>query len=127
MLPWSITTTSSDCSSSDSADERAIAEQVDIIFPNQDGRGVHANISGAGVIATAPNKENAIRFLEYLTTPEAQAFFAQGNHEFPVVEGVKLDPVLEQWGEVKTDAVNAAKLGENNPDAVKLMDRVGWK
>jgi iron(III) transport system substrate-binding protein len=112
---------------SDSADDRAIAEQVDIIFPNQDGRGAHANISGAGVIATAPNKENAIRFLEYLTTPEAQAFFAQGNHEFPVVEGVKLDPVLEQWAEIKTDAVNAAKLGENNPEAVKLMDRVGWK
>ena len=79
------------------------------------------------MIATAPNKENAIRFLEYLTTPEAQAFFAQGNHEFPVVEGVKLDPVLEQWAEVKTDAVNAAKLGENNPEAVKLMDRVGWR
>jgi iron(III) transport system substrate-binding protein len=112
---------------SDSADDRAIAEQVDIIFPNQDGRGAHANISGAGVIAAAPNKENAIRFLEYLTTPEAQAFFAQGNHEFPVVEGVKLDPVLEQWAEIKTDAVNAAKLGENNPEAVKLMDRVGWK
>jgi iron(III) transport system substrate-binding protein len=112
---------------SDSEEDRAIAAQVDIIFPNQDGRGVHANISGAGVIATAPNKENAIKFLEYLTTPEAQAYFAQGNHEFPVVDGVKLDPVLEQWGDIKTDAINAAKLGENNPDAVKLMDRAGWK
>jgi iron(III) transport system substrate-binding protein len=112
---------------SESADERAVADKVDIVFPNQDGRGAHANISGAGVVATAPHKENAIKFLEYLTTPEAQAYFAEGNYEFPVVEGVKLDPVLEQWAEVKTDAVNAAKLGENNPEAVKLMDRVGWK
>jgi iron(III) transport system substrate-binding protein len=112
---------------SDSEDERAVADKVDIVFPNQDGRGAHANVSGAGVVATAPNQENAVKFLEYLTTPEAQAYFAEGNYEFPVVDGVKLDPVLEQWGEIKTDAINAAKLGENNPEAVKLMDRVGWK
>jgi iron(III) transport system substrate-binding protein len=112
---------------SEAAEERAIGDKVGILFPNQDGRGAHANISGAGVIATAPNKDNAVKFLEYLTTPQAQTYFAQGNYEFPVVEGVKFDPVLEQWGAIKTDAINAAKLGENNPDAVKLMDRVGWK
>ena len=112
---------------SDAAEERAIGDKVGIVFPNQDGRGAHANISGAGVVATAPNQDNAVKFLEYLTTPQAQAYFAQGNYEFPVVEGVKLDPVLEQWGEIKTDEVNAAKFGENNPEAVKLMDRVGWK
>jgi iron(III) transport system substrate-binding protein len=112
---------------SEDADDRAIGDKVGILFPNQDGRGAHANISGAGVVATAPNKDNAVKFLEYLTTPQAQAYFAQGNYEFPVVEGVKLDPVLEQWGTIKTDSINAAKLGENNPDAVKLMDRVGWK
>ena len=111
----------------ETAEDRAVADQVGIVFPNQDGRGVHANVSGAGVVATAPNRENAVKFLEYLTTPEAQAYFAQGNYEFPVVDGVKLDPVLEQWGEIKTDAINAAKLGENNSEAVKLMDRVGWK
>jgi iron(III) transport system substrate-binding protein len=112
---------------SDSEEDRAVAEQVGIVFPNQDGRGAHANISGAGVIATSPNRDNAIEFLEYLTTPEAQAYFAQGNNEFPVVADVKADPVLEAWGEIKTDAVNAAKYGENNPEAVMLMDRVGWK
>ena len=112
---------------SEAAEERAIGDKVGILFPNQDGRGAHANVSGAGVVATAPNKDNAVKFLEYLTTPQAQAYFAQGNYEFPVVEGVKLDPVLEQWGAIKTDAINAAKLGENNPDAVKLMDRAGWK
>ena len=96
---WSITTTSCACSRVEAAEERAIGDKVGILFPNQDGRGAHANISGAGVIATAPNKDNAIKFLEYLTTPQAQAYFAQGNYEFPVVEGVKLDPVLEQWGD----------------------------
>jgi iron(III) transport system substrate-binding protein len=112
---------------SENADDRAVAEQVGIVFPNQDGRGTHANISGAGVIATAPHRDNAIKFLEYLTTPEAQTYFAQGNNEFPVVQGIKLDPILEAWGAIKTDDINAAKLGENNPEAVKLMDRVGWK
>jgi iron(III) transport system substrate-binding protein len=112
---------------SESEDDRAVADQVGIVFPNQDGRGAHANISGAGVVATAPNPDNAIRFLEYLSTPQAQAYFAQGNNEFPVVAEVKADPVLEAWGEIKTDEVNAAKYGENNPEAVKLMDRVGWK
>jgi iron(III) transport system substrate-binding protein len=111
----------------ETAEDRAVADEVGIVFPNQGGRGAHANISGVGVVASAPNKDNAVSFLEYLTTPEAQAYFAQGNYEFPVVDGVKLDPVLEQWGEIKTDAINAAKLGENNPEAVKLMDRVGWK
>jgi iron(III) transport system substrate-binding protein len=112
---------------SEAEEDRAVADQVGIVFPNQNGRGAHANVSGAGVVATAPNKENAVKFLEYLTTPQAQTYFAQGNYEFPVVDGVKLDPMLEQWGEIRTDAVNAAKLGENNPEAVKLMDRAGWK
>jgi iron(III) transport system substrate-binding protein len=110
-----------------SEQDAAIGDQVGIAFPNQDGRGAHANISGAGVVATAPHPENAVRFLEYLTTDQAQVYFIQGNHEFPVVAGVKLDPLLEGWGEIKTDDVNAARYGENNPEAVKLMDRAGWQ
>jgi iron(III) transport system substrate-binding protein len=112
---------------SDEADEKAVADAVGIVFPDQDGRGAHANISGAGLVATSPNKDNAIAFLEYLTTDQAQEYFALGNYEFPVVDGVKTDPVLEQWGDVKTDPVNAASYGDNNADAVMLMDRVGWK
>ena len=110
-----------------SEEDAAIGEEVGIAFPNQDGRGAHANISGAGVVATAPHPENAVKFLEYLTTDQAQVYFAQGNNEFPVVAGVKLDPVLAGWGEIKTDDVNAARYGANNPEAVKLMDRAGWK
>jgi len=112
---------------SEDPDEQAVADRVGVVFPNQDGRGTHANISGAGVVVNAPHRDSAIRFLEYLTTPEAQIYFAQGNHEFPVVEGVPLDPVLAAWGDIKTDDVNAAKYGEHNPEAVRLMDRAGWK
>ncbi|HEX5078648.1 MAG TPA: Fe(3+) ABC transporter substrate-binding protein [Geminicoccaceae bacterium] len=112
---------------SDKPEEKAVADAVGIVFPDQDGRGTHANISGAGVIATAPDKENAIAFLEYLTTERAQEYFTLGNYEFPAVEGAKTDPILQQWGEIKTDKINASTYGENNAEAVMLMDRVGWK
>jgi iron(III) transport system substrate-binding protein len=110
-----------------SEQDAKIGDQVGIVFPNQDGRGAHANISGAGLVATAPHPENAAKFLEYLTSPQAQIYFAEGNNEFPVVAGDELDPILQSWGVIKTDDVNAAKYGENNPDAVKLMDRAGGK
>ncbi len=109
------------------ADEKAVADKVGIFFPNQGDRGTHINISGAGVAANAPNKAAAIRFLEYLTTPEAQAIFAEGNNEFPIVRGAKLGPLLAQWGEFKEDRLNAATFGKNNAEALKIMDRAGWK
>ena len=112
--------------STDPADQ-AVAEQVGWIFPNQDGRGAHANISGAGVVANAPHPENAVRFLEFLTTPEAQRFFAEGNHEFPVVTGVPASPTAQSFGDFAIDAANVSVYGENNPEAVRLMDRVGWR
>ena len=93
----------------------------------QKGRGAHANVSAAGVTAHAPNKEAAVQFIEYLATPSAQAYFAEGNNEWPVVEGVKLSPVLEGWGEFKTDSLNVAAFGANNADALKAMDRAGWQ
>lgn len=112
---------------SDDPQTREIAQQVAVVFPNQDGRGAHTNISGAGLIKSAPHRENAVKFLEYLTTDEAQAIFARGNHEFPVVPGAPVDPVLEQWSGYKTDDVNVATLGELNPQALKLMDQAGWQ
>jgi iron(III) transport system substrate-binding protein len=107
-------------------DERAAADRIGIVFPNQDGRGAHANISGAGVTVNAPDKANAIKFLEYLTTEQAQVYFTQGNYEFPAVPGVPLEPALDRLGNFKTDQINASKYGQNNAEAVKLMDRVGW-
>lgn len=112
---------------SDDAAEQQVAEATGVFFPNQDDRGTHVNISGAGVLATAPNPDNAVAFIEYLATPEAQAIFAQSNNEYPVVEGVDIDPVVAEMGNFKVDDTNVSAYGANNPDVVKIVDRVGWK
>ncbi len=112
----------------DEADKEA-ANKVEFVFPNQgEGeRGAHINISGAGILKNAPHKENAIKFLEYLTTPEAQQYFIGGNNEYPINENTELADVLVQFGKFKSDAVNVSALGRNNPEAIKIMDRAGWK
>lgn len=112
---------------SDDAAEREAAEAVNILFPNQDDRGTHINVGGAGLVEGAPNHDNAVAFLEFLASDEAQHLFAIGNHEFPVVEGVATDEVLASWGDFKKDDINVNVLGENNPEAVRIFDRVGWR
>ena len=109
-------------------DEREIAQRVGVVFPNQGTWGAHVNISGAGVMKNAPNREAAIKFLEYLASDEAQRYFADGNNEWPVVASVKLDnPVLKLFGDFKRDALNVAVLGRNQPESQKIYDRVAWK
>jgi iron(III) transport system substrate-binding protein len=112
---------------SDDAEDRAVAEKVGIVFPNQDGRGTHVNVSGAGVLKHAKNPENAIKFLEYLTSESAQRYFADGNNEYPVVEGVAANSVVQSLGEFKSDDLNVAIYGENQPLAQKIFDRAGWQ
>jgi len=112
--------------SKDEADRKA-AETVRLVFPNQEDRGAHVNISGAGVVKTAPNKANAIKFLEFLVSKEAQEVFAAGNNEYPVVEGVEPPPVLKKFGEFKADDVSAHAFGKNNAKAIRLMDRAKWR
>ena len=106
--------------------KQAVFEQVGVFFPNQDGRGTHVNISGGGVLTSAPHPDAAQQFLEYLSEREAQAFFAQGNNEYPVVEGAELAPVVAGFGTFKEDTISVAEYGENLAAAVQLMDRVGW-
>jgi iron(III) transport system substrate-binding protein len=106
--------------------KQAIFDQIGVFFPNQNDRGTHINISGAGMTTTAPNKENAIAFLEYLASPEAQKFFAQGNNEYPAVAGTPLNDIVAGFGKFKEDTVNVAAYGANNAEAVKIMDRSGW-
>src|SRR5687768_6321204 len=113
---------------SDKDEERQIGDKIGIVFPNQATRGTHVNISGAGVLKNAPNRDNAIKFLEYLASDDAQRYFADGNNEWPAVATVKIDnPVLKQLGEFKRDQVNVAVLGKNQPSSQKLYDRVAWK
>ena len=109
-------------------DERRVAEQVGIVFPNQKTWGTHVNVSGAGVLKHAPHRDAAVRFLEYLAGDEAQRYFADGNNEWPVVERVRPDnPVLSAFGEFRRDALNVAVLGRNQPNSQKIYDRVAWK
>ena len=107
--------------------ERAAAEKIGVIFPNQDNRGAHVNISGAGVLKFAPHKENGVKFLEYLASDSAQAYFANGNNEYPVVGKVKANPELDSLGEFRKDAVNVAVYGRNQAAAQQIYDRAGWK
>jgi iron(III) transport system substrate-binding protein len=113
---------------SQKAEERAVADQVAVLFPNQRSWGAHVNVSGAGVMKNAPHREAAVKFLEYLASDDAQRYFADGNNEWPVVPSVQVaNPVLSAFGAFKYDPVNVAVLGRNQPGAQKLYDRVGWK
>jgi iron(III) transport system substrate-binding protein len=109
------------------ADDKEIFDKVGVLFPNQNDRGTHVNISGAGMLKNAAHKEQAIAFLEYLASPEAQEFFALGNNEYSVVAGTPPNPVLETFGEFKEDTTNVSAYGKNNATAVKIMDLAGWK
>ena len=103
------------------------AKKVKIIFPNQSNRGSHINISGGGILKFSPNKMNAVKFLEFLLTEEAQKHIVNNTFEYPVLDGVKAHPLIEQFGKFKEDQISVAKFGELNPEAVRLMDRAGWK
>ncbi len=112
---------------SDNPEERKAAEGVGIYFPNQETTGTHMNVSGAGVAKHAPNKENAVKFIEYLVSEEAQKLFASSNYEYPVNPNVEVSETLKNWGTFKEDTINLSLLGENNKKAVILFDEAGWK
>jgi len=109
------------------ADQKEAAQKVTLFWPNQNDRGTHVNISGAGVTKSAPNKDNAVKLLEFLATEESQQWYAEVNNEYPVVANIPPSEVLASWGEFKEDTLDVAKLGELNQEAVKAMDRAGWK
>ena len=109
--------------------ERKAAQNLSVFWPNQGkgDRGVHVNVSGAGVTKYARNINEAISLLEFLVTNESQEWYAEVNNEYPVVEGAKVSKTLESFGNFKADSINLTILGVNNPEAVKLMDRAGWR
>jgi iron(III) transport system substrate-binding protein len=108
-------------------EDQEIARKIGVFFPNQGDRGTHINISGVALVKTAPNRDAAIKFMEYLVSREAQEIFAKSNNEYPVVVGVALDPIVASFGKFKEDRLNAAVYGRNNAEALKIMDRAGWK
>jgi iron(III) transport system substrate-binding protein len=108
-------------------DQQAM-ERLQLVWPNQDNRGVSMNISGGGMLRNAPHKEAAVKFLEYLASDEAQAYFANGNNEWPTVSGVKFsNAALESLGKFKADTVGIANLGKNQPTAQKMADIAGYR
>ena len=109
------------------AAQKAAASKVGLFWPNQNNRGTHINISGAGVTTSAKNKENAVKLLEYMVLDDAQRWYSSTNGEFPVKPGITASPELQSWGNFKRDPVNLSVLGKNNAQAVMLMDKAGWQ
>jgi iron(III) transport system substrate-binding protein len=113
---------------SDKPEDKAVVDKVAVVFPDQSGIGTHVNISGAGVARHSKNREAAVRFLEYLASDSAQAYFADGNNEWPVVPSVKLDnPALRLMGDFKTESVPISAIGMNQVKVQQMLDRVGYK
>ena len=108
--------------------DQAVAQAVTLVWPDQKGYGTHMNISGGGLARYAPNREHGIRFLEYLSSDEAQAYFANGNNEWPVVKSaVTKNPELAALGRFKADPLDVGALAKNLAAAQRIVDRVGWK
>lgn len=112
---------------SDDPSQREAADQVALFWLNQDGRGVHVNVSGAGITQASQNRANALRLLAFMASDEAQNWYAKTNHEYPVRPDIPISPVLQEWGDFKKDSLNLSLLGQYNAEAVKLMDRAGWR
>ncbi|CAI8164708.1 MAG: Iron deficiency-induced protein A [Pseudidiomarina mangrovi] len=112
---------------SDDAKEREAASKVAIFWPDQASHGTHINVSGIGLTRHAKNVDAARQLIEFLLSAEAQAWYATTNNEYPAVEGVNWSERLQSWGTFKQDTLPMAVLGENNPAAVRLMNRAGWR
>ena len=112
--------------SGNSSDKETVSK-LKVIFPKFKNGGTHVNVSAAGVAKYAKNKENAIKFIEFLTSTEAQEIFAKGNYEYPVVKGAGISDLVASWGTLEDDNISISDLGNNNKKAVKVFDLAGWK
>jgi iron(III) transport system substrate-binding protein len=113
---------------SDKPEDRAVMDKIGYVMPDQQGAGTHMNVAGGAVAANAKNRAAAVQFLEYLASEEAQAYFANGNNEWPAVVGVKLaNPALDAMGSFKQEAVPVAAVGANQARVQQMLDRVGYK
>ncbi|WP_175487486.1 Fe(3+) ABC transporter substrate-binding protein [Alteribacillus persepolensis] len=108
-------------------EEVNVAEQLEIFFPNQETTGTHVNVSGAGVTANAPNPENAVKLIEFLSSEEVQDEFSEANYEYPVNPNVEPAELLQSWGDFEEQDIDLTQLGENNTQALMLMNEAGWQ
>ena len=108
--------------------ERAYAKKIKVIFPNQDNRGSHINISGVFLTKNAKNRDNAIKLIEFLANDKAQEIYAKKNHEYPIRQDINISDIVRSWGyPFKMDTMNLTNLGELNDDAGKVFDIAKWK
>ncbi len=112
---------------SKNAKEQAAAKKVAVFWPDQDGNGTHVNVSGAAIMKAAKHKTNASKLIEYLASDAAQAWYAKTNCEYPIRDSIAISDTLKSWGSFKKDDLQLDLLGKYNPDAVRLMDRAGWR
>ena len=113
---------------SEKAEDKEVVGRIGVVWPNQRNRGTHVNVSGAGVLKAAPHREAAVKFLEYLASDSAQAHFADGNNEWPVVRTATVrNPALESLGKFTADGLNVGTLSRNTALAQKIFDRAGWR
>ena len=108
-------------------EDRAAASKLKVFFPNQDDRGTHINVSGGAVTSSSKNKEEAVKFLEFLTKPENQKIFAESNFEYPLDYQSAASKTFAEWGSFKADTLDLSVLGKNNLEAVKIFDIAGWE
>ncbi|CAN0566422.1 unnamed protein product [Ectocarpus sp. 12 AP-2014] len=106
--------------------QRPAAEAVRLVFPNADDRGTHVNISGISLTKSAPNRENALRLMEFLSTDEAQRIYAEANTEYPANPDVQPSGLVAEWGEINPDDLSLQEIANNRNAAVKLVDRVDY-
>ncbi|MCF6298406.1 MAG: Fe(3+) ABC transporter substrate-binding protein [Thiomicrorhabdus sp.] len=103
------------------------AQQVGVFWPNQSDRGAHINVSGIAVTKAAKNRDNAIKLIEYLLSKDAQTWYAKTNNEYPVIADAPWSDTLKNWGKFHSDALNLTQLGNLNTQAIRIMDRAGWR
>jgi iron(III) transport system substrate-binding protein len=109
-------------------EDQKVVQALGVVWPNQKTTGTHINVSGAGIVKNAPNRAAAVKFLEYLSSDEAQAYFADGNNEWPVVKTAQVkNPALEALGPFKADVLPIGQLAANTALAQKVFDRAGWR
>ena len=114
---------------SEKEEEINAGKSVSVFFPNQGpgDRGSHINISALGLTKNSPNRENAIKLIEYLTSEEAQKVYVNNSYEYPANSLVQPSDIVKGWGEFKIDKLNLNALGEYRPEAIRIFDKTGWK
>ena len=112
---------------SEKEEEIKAGNAVSVFFPNQDDRGAHINVSGLALTKNAPNRENAIELIKYLTSVQAQETYVNNSYEYSVNPNVKPDPIVQEWGEFKKDPVDLNMLGIKRDEAIRIFDKTGWK